>query len=162
MVAKAVYIITATIIEHDTNLSSKTFLDFTRKWIELNNRGGLIVVNDNMYIFIRLLEKIVKKTLTLQFLKQYSNEDVRDVLMKKFKENHYLCYTWDAIAKDIEKENVSLQIRNEIFASWIDIRANSFLKSYIQLVKRTARKHKQDNKTVASNKAEPALRKTLN
>ena len=33
-----------------TEISGKTFLDFSRKWVELRNRGGLVVISDNFFI----------------------------------------------------------------------------------------------------------------
>ena len=49
--------------------SLTAFLDYTRKWTELVKRGGLIEVNDNLFIFIRRTEIYALKILNLELLK---------------------------------------------------------------------------------------------
>ena len=83
----------------------------------------------------------------------------KEVLLIKFKINGYLCGMSNSLAKDIERDNLSLHIRDEIFNLWIDMRSHAFVKSYIQMIKQTANKKKEDKK--ASKKAEPALRETV-
>ena len=53
------------------------FLDYTRKWAELVNKGGLIEVNNNLFIFIRRTETYVQQILNLELLKNYEGEELR-------------------------------------------------------------------------------------
>ena len=53
------------------------FLDYTRKWAELVNKGGLIEVNNNFFIFIRRAETYVQQILNLELLKNYEGEELR-------------------------------------------------------------------------------------
>ena len=53
----------------DSLIKCESFLDYTRKWTELVNRGGLIEVNDNLFIFVRRTEICVQKILNLELLK---------------------------------------------------------------------------------------------
>jgi coiled-coil and C2 domain-containing protein 1 len=39
-----------------TTNSEKTFLESSNEWVQLQNRGGLFIVNDDVYIFFRTLE----------------------------------------------------------------------------------------------------------
>ena len=55
----------------------ESFLDYTRKWAELVNKGGLIEVNNNFFIFIRRTEIYVQKILNLELLKNYKGEELR-------------------------------------------------------------------------------------
>ena len=55
----------------------ESFLDYTRKWAELVNKGGLIEVNNNFFIFIRRTETYVQQVLNLELLKNYEGEELR-------------------------------------------------------------------------------------
>ena len=55
----------------------ESFLDYTRKWVELVNKGGLIEVNNNFFIFIRRTETYVQQILNLELLKNYEGEELR-------------------------------------------------------------------------------------
>ena len=55
----------------------ESFLDYTRKWTELVNKGGLIKVNNNLFFFIRRKETYVQKILNLELLKNYKGEELR-------------------------------------------------------------------------------------
>ena len=55
----------------------ESFLDYTRKWAELVNKGGLIEVNNYLFIFIRRTETYVQKILNLELLKNYKGEELR-------------------------------------------------------------------------------------
>ena len=55
----------------------ESFLDYTRKWTELVNKGGLIEVNNNLFFFIRRTETYVQKILNLELLKNYKGEELR-------------------------------------------------------------------------------------
>ena len=51
-----------------SSIKFESFLDYARKWTELVNRGGLIEVNDKLYIFIRRTEIYIQKILNLELL----------------------------------------------------------------------------------------------
>jgi hypothetical protein len=46
--------------ETGNTLSSVSFLDYTTKWTECINRGGLFCVNDEFYIFVRRVENVIR------------------------------------------------------------------------------------------------------
>ena len=58
-------------------IAIESFLDYTRKWTELVNKGGLIEVNNYLFIFIRRTETYVQKILNLELLKNYKGEELR-------------------------------------------------------------------------------------
>ena len=65
-------------ITGDTSIKAYSFLDFTKKLIDLVNRGGLIKVNDGMFIFVRNVENVVRKVLNIGLLKMYPGKNLRD------------------------------------------------------------------------------------
>ena len=44
-----------------------TFLEYTKTWVDRVNRGGLLLVSDDFYMFVRGIENDVRKVLD-QFL----------------------------------------------------------------------------------------------
>ena len=44
----------------EISYESKTFFDFTGKWMEKVNRGCLVLVNNAMFIFVRTIENAVR------------------------------------------------------------------------------------------------------
>ena len=52
-------------IRSSTENSKKSFLEFTRSWISIVDRGGLIKVNDDMFIFCRRIENSVRTVLKI-------------------------------------------------------------------------------------------------
>ena len=61
-----------------------TFLKYTKTWIDRVNRGGLLLISDELYIFVRGMENQARKVLTINFLIAYCGEDVRQVILEKF------------------------------------------------------------------------------
>ena len=66
-----------------------TFLKYTKTWVDRVNRGGLLLISDELYMFVRGMENEVTKVLTINFLIAYCGEDVRQVIQEKFIGNQY-------------------------------------------------------------------------
>ena len=63
-----------------------TFLEYTKGWVDEVDRGGLFMVNDEFYLFIRRVENAVRGYLNKTLMSTYHAEDLREVLMQKFNE----------------------------------------------------------------------------
>ena len=61
-----------------------TFLKYTKTWVDRVNRGGLLLISDELYMFVRGMENEVTKVLTINFLIAYCGEDVRQVILENF------------------------------------------------------------------------------
>ena len=75
-------------VDDDRNCAP-SFLDYTNSWCDKINRGGLFLVNDEFYIFIRRIEDVARTVFNKNLIKTYKGEDLRDVLMERFKENSF-------------------------------------------------------------------------
>eukprot|EP00111_Clytia_hemisphaerica_P010965 TCONS_00032167-protein len=134
--------------EYDPGLSGETYLEFTEKWVELRNRGGLVQLNDNFYLFIRRVEGLVKGILTVEFLRRYRSEDLRDILMERIRKSDGVKNRWEIVTKDFEGgKSLKDMLKRQIIFKWIDIRARSFFKGFIELMKQVARKEKSRKRT---------------
>lgn len=143
------------------NVNTQSFLEYTKEWVTAKNRGELVQVNDDMFIFIRRLETVVRNTLTFDFLKTYRGEDLRDVIFHELESAPFINSGWSIVARNLGNESLKEILKRQIVNKWIDIRARSYVTSYIQIVKRMYQKRKQDDKRKPSNKAEPAMRNSL-
>ena len=72
----------------DPASSSKTFLQYTKEWTNNINRGGLINVTDEFYIFIRHMEMPARNILNTNLMKKYSGENIQNLLMSEFNKNN--------------------------------------------------------------------------
>ena len=72
----------------DPASSSKTFLQYTKEWTSNINRGGLINVTDEFYIFIRHVEMSARNILNTNLMKKYSGENIQNLHMSEFNKNN--------------------------------------------------------------------------
>ena len=135
------------------------FLDFTHRWVEQVNRGGLVEVKDEFYLFIRSIENSIRKTLNIGLIRRYEGEDLRDVLRNEILQNYLVERYWHSLVHYLPSEQLANTLKLQIVEKWIDIRARSFVSCYVQLLKRKIASSKIKN--VISTRTEPAMRKTL-
>ena len=138
---------------------ASSFLDFTHKWVETINRGGLIEVTDQFFLFIRNIETEVRKYLNLSLLQRYSGEDIREILQQKLEENSLIDNYWESLTRYLPSEDLKKTLKKQIIMKWIDIRARAFVQSLVQIIKRKVSMNQSE--TTVSKKTEPAMRKTL-
>ena len=152
-------------ITGDTSIKAHSFLDFTRKWIDIVNRGGLIKVNDDMFIFVRHVENVVRKVLNIGLLKTYHGEDLRDMIHNELRKHSLVDIYWDTLSRHVGNKKLVKHLKEQVISRWVDIRAKAYVKTYVQIVKRKLNSlaaDKKKNSTVElSSKGEPAMRKKL-
>ena len=134
-----------------------------RKWTELVNRGGLIEVNNNLFIFIRRTETYVQKILNLELLKNNKGDELREIIWKKIMESGIVVSCWKYIAVNPEYQKLAKYLMKQVTDESIDSRIRSFVNSFIMLILKCilAKRHLPRTK-ILGQKAEPALRKALN
>ena len=136
------------------------FLHFVKKWTNLVDRGGLIKVNDQFFIFIRYVETIVRKILTFSFMKTYRGQDIRGLLHEKLEESSMIRKLWEGLTRNMPNKQLADHLLHQVLSKWVDIRANAFVKTFLLILKRNIGNatSKQKNKNL---KSQPAMRKTL-
>ena len=83
----------------------------------------------------------------------YCGEDLKTVLYNTFSKSENIEVCWHKITRNISNLSVKGIIKKKIL-KWINIRANGFVKSWIEMIKR------KGSMTI-SRKGEPSLRKYL-
>ena len=101
-----------------------TFLEYTKTWVDRVNRGGLLLVTDDFYIFVRGIENDVRKVLTINFLIAYCVEDVKEVILGKLNANSFIYNLWDTLTKDVCNKHLTENIKLQILEKWTNIRIN--------------------------------------
>ena len=132
-----------------------TFLEYTNSWIDRINRGGLFVVNDEFFVFVRNIEFVARSIFNKQLLEKYSGEDLRDLLQRKFETDENIQSCWESLTKNFQEDAVLTTLKQSIFKKWIDIRARAFANVWIQQLRRKTN-------DVVGKKSESSLRKRLN
>ena len=110
-------------------------------------------MNDEFYIFIRRIENVARSVLNCNLIANYKGEDLREVLMEKLNKSELVDIGWEALTKKIQCDNIKKLLKQIILRKWVGIRAKSFLKCWVRMLKR-----KKQN---VSEKSEPSLRHTL-
>ena len=157
-VGKAVFaLIDSWTIKEDKKSTKVSFFDYTKTWIERNDRGKLIHPNDELYTFVRRLERVARSVLNKDLVVDYQGEDVRELLLGKLTSNELIDKSWSSLTRNLESDMLAATLKIIIMKKWIGMRARAFVNSWIQAVKRQSIKTGK----VVSDKSEPSLRKTL-
>ena len=101
-------------INGDSSIKCESFLDYTRNWTELFNRGGLIEVNDNVFIFVRRTEICVQKIFNLELLKNYKGENLREIIKKKKMESSIVVSGWECVARNLENQELGKYLIKQV------------------------------------------------
>ena len=133
--------------------TARTFLQYTNDWVEKQNRGGLFRVSDGVYLLFRAMERETCKYLTLNNLKTFQGCNIQAVLLNNIKSNPQVQTYWCSLTQGKINGETSMTLLNMTVKKWIKIRANAFIKVYLNLKKATS--------GTVGRKAEKALRKDL-
>ena len=146
--------------ECDDNAS---LIEYTNDWVNRTNRGGLFLVKDNFYRFILRIEVTARKVLNSAFLCQYAGQDIRRVIMEKLDADKCLTVGWNTLLRSINNSNVSDTLKKAVFSKWISIRANAFVRAWVDQVKLKQQLNKEKDGTTQKidTVAQPSLRKSL-
>ena len=140
----------------DIEFDKASLYEYTREWVDHVNRGGLIEVTDDFFLFIKLIEFECRKILNITFLITYSGQDFRDQLCSKITNSELLQRDWDLLTKDLNDRLLCDKLFHRIVTKWVNIRINAFIKTWMQIMRRES---EGMNKPGAQ--AEVSLRKSL-
>ena len=99
-----------------------TFLQYTKTWVDLVNRGGLLLVSDEFYIFVQSVENEVRKVLTINFLIADCGENVKGVILEKLYANPFIQNLWDTLTKDVCNKHLTKKLKLQLLKKWSNIR----------------------------------------
>ena len=69
-------------VSGDNSFNSKDFETYVQEWLCQINRGGLVKVNQQAFLFIYKIEITVRNLLNISTIKEYRDEYLRSALLK--------------------------------------------------------------------------------
>ena len=125
-------------IEKQTDVSGAvngvSYSQFTKMWIEKVNRGGLLLVSDNMYHVFHAIEMVLR-----QFLKGMTENHglEKDKVTNVIYDDNEVQYFWSIMSIiDIDEES-SERLLKDIIRLWITVRGFSYASSIVEDYKRS-------------------------
>ena len=81
-------------IKADKSKDSKTLYEYKLPWTDKINQGRLMIVNQNVFIFVRYIESVARTVLNKSLMINYCGKDLRDVLWEKSLKYYLLDKNW--------------------------------------------------------------------
>uniref|UniRef100_A0A7M5V9U8 C2H2-type domain-containing protein n=2 Tax=Clytia hemisphaerica TaxID=252671 RepID=A0A7M5V9U8_9CNID len=150
----ALQVVNAWCLDGD-NEDTSDFYEYTLSWTNRINRGGLMIVKEPFYVFIKRIEIAVREVLNVALIENYRGEDLRDLILEKLMKSTFIEGTWASLSRMILNEKLRAMLKEIILKKWVNLRIRSFVTAWIQ-----AAKLKQTENKI-SKKAEVSLRKGL-
>ncbi|CAB3994727.1 Hypothetical predicted protein [Paramuricea clavata] len=113
--------------------SSPSFLEYTKCWVEKQNRGGLFLLNNNGYLFFRAVECHCKFFFRKSRIRTVSSDIRQPVLNAVSKDKVAMEYWTQATAG--RDTSVSAQVMQMCIKLWLNIRARAFAANWIEQYK---------------------------
>lgn len=113
----------------------QTFLDYTKCWLEKQNRGGLFLLNNDRYLFFRTVERHCRKHFKKACIRSISDAShiklpvLNDVIKDKVAMEH-----WEH-ATVRQDSAVSAQVMQMCIKLWVNIRGHAFAANWIEQFK---------------------------
>ena len=122
-------------LSNNADEREETYLEFSNAWVDSVDRGGLFLVNNCFYVFVKRIEDVARKLFNKKLIYSYQGEDLRDTLMNRFEARPIVDLTWATLTRHIKDEKAKTILKEIILRKWIDIRARAFANAWIQKLK---------------------------
>ena len=107
------------------------------------NRGGLINVKDEFYVFIRYVEMSTRNILNTNLMKKYCGKNMKNLLMSEFNKNNLIDLCWSRITSRMEKVTLKNTLKSEVLKKCVNIHVNVFVRAWVDTVKKKGQFEKQ-------------------
>ena len=119
----------------------RTSLAYTRKWIDLVNRGGLFSLNDESFVDIEKVLRVVlpRHELVTRTDENSFKQDVHSVIIQ----NDDVQFHQSVLSQDIDDPDDAQELLTEIVKLWVTIRGFSMTASWMEAYKKNEQKTTQ-------------------
>ncbi len=108
-------------------------LDYTRKWFELVNRGGLFPLNDTTFSFFIAVEKSVRVLLPKHILgTNISKDTFKKAVLEEIARLDDVQFYWTLLAHNIDDLEKSEALLTDVVNLWVTIRGFSIAASWLE------------------------------
>ena len=119
-----------------------TYYDYTKKWIESVNRGGLFLVNDITLSFFKSVELKIQELLP----NHLSSSGEKKFLIDTILSDPEVQFNWCMLATDITKEEDALELLYVIIECWVTMRGFALTSMWLEEYKRATAKNLKKRK----------------
>ena len=89
-----------------------------------------------MFLFVKRIEYAVRSILNINLISVYKDEDLQELIKKKLVDSDSKNQIWYSITRSLPNQHLKVVLFQGIIGKWIDIRINSFVNTYVQILKR--------------------------
>lgn len=114
-----------------------TYLEYTKKWIELVNRGKLFNVSDETYRFFHDLEIKVCAYLQDIFLAGGQADQSKVEIISSIVEDTDVQFSWLLLCLDLDDEELSNELLKNVVEMWLTIRGFSMANTWMEYYKQS-------------------------
>ena len=115
----------------------------SEEWTDAIDRGGLIHVNDMLYMFFNAMEEEVRRNINEKIASE--DEGIKETIIQKINDNEDATFYWSLLAVNWETKEATT-LREFITRHWVTIRgfsnASACMEKYKQRNKKTTQKSK--------------------
>ena len=112
-----------------------SYLEYTKKWIELVNRGKLFNVNDETYRFFHDLEMKVCAYLKDIFLAGGQADQSKQQIISSIMEDTDVQFSWLLLCLDLDDEELSNELLKNVVEMWLTIHGFSMANAWMEYYK---------------------------
>ena len=117
--------------EENLDTDGSSFQDFTKKWIQKINRGGLFLIKDEVYVFFFELERKLRQYLPKLLTKKCCKQTIIDEIL----DDDNVQFQWCLISTVVEDATASQELLGMIVELWLTIRGFSHAAAYLEFYK---------------------------
>ena len=121
--------------KHPETENCEDFVAYTEEWVNLQNRGGLFKINDQIFAFFTLLEQAVRSAVNTKNVQQLRDVNLQQLLINRLENDEIISSKWHKIVPHLPRV-CSSKLRQEVFSGFVKMRCDSFIKAYINIRKR--------------------------
>lgn len=91
--------------------SHANFLEYTTEWLTKLNRGGLLPVNDQTFLFLSTIEKLVQSLFPSRIARSKEDTSNGEIVETVMAHDHTLVqHQWTVLSLDMDDENDVLEL----------------------------------------------------
>lgn len=113
----------------------ETYLEYTKKWIELVNRGKLFEINDECFKFFCDLESKVTSYLRDIFASGGQVHKDKKEVISSIAEDTDVQFSWLLLCLELDDEQLSNELLEYVVELWLTIRGFSMASAWMEYIK---------------------------
>ena len=125
------------VIFEDKDVSENSYLDYTKRWIQIVDRGGLVHIKDEFHCFLYEVEMQVRKHLLHHFTP--GKEVDKQFLIDRITTDGSVQFQWSFVSIDLDEE-VGNELLVEMVNLWLTLRGFSIAGAFVEQYKQCSKK----------------------